>query len=1016
MTEPAANLLSAGPFHIATVFDLGTNRFFGLAGDVLADAADPDSALSRGVHSPSIFNAGFEPSQDSFAQETPSVLAGLSAAAEQGLADVLGIDNLHGLAYWPPFQAALEMLRLKQLGDLAHIDEAVPPDLVPRYNDHITEQTYFSTFSVAGRAGLFQGASRTDVLNNPIDLSRHCSDHVVLQPKIGARLSFEQGWLPTGLSMGTLQHAVGLAPGETTRVAVIDWTRMDSGRSDETVDENTSLQNVTDTFRAISEVSSAMARQAQNGFTSTNTQADTSSNSTSGFGVTNPLEAAAGTVVGSTIGSGIGFAGGGVAGAVVGGIVGAAGVGVSAGPGVVVGALAGALGGTIVGGAVGGITGFLLTADFGSTQQNSSTNALSTVTASGSTGERTLSAELWQSISSSTQQIASSVRSRRASVVQEVSQSESTNIRTRVVTNYNHMHALTIQYFEILQINQVRTTLIDAERVLYVPFAPISDWNEAVVERYLAYILNAALNFELALGLMFEQGTTVLQSQAIPQLPPGHVEDENLRRADGMDVVNDTLEGEVAAQYYDAWVLREPLELRTHEVFGLDHHGATFQHERVELRVTLRNGERQLLPARIVPAETLAALPNLQDIADITLLFEAKETALVPRDGVTLSLSLATPGQPGLGVSRNIAVPDLAPFGDGLRFEVSFATIFRTPDQTWIDKHLEQNAEYYTRHILGSLSLTEMQDLLSQYHFDNMPLHRLVDGPPMAMSGNHLIFRYPFHDGEDGLKAEEARLKWLELRGIAVNASGRADRATVALDTVPMPTGGVFAEAIQGRANSAELLDLERFWDWNSSPIGKSAPDIAAVQAANRTATLGAAPGAFASPLISIQTAPALPNPTGQAALLDTLGKSGLFRNIAGLQESSAFAQQALKSAAEAASAGGAQRSKSLVAGLEATSKVIKSTLEAAGDIGSAVAKTGLSIAGGSGATASCIGGLLNAGKGLDEKKATSGGGSESEGSGGSGGSGSGDTGDGGGAPSSGGGEAGPGGWWQLHR
>ena len=50
-----------------------------------------------------------------------------------------------------------------------------------------------------------------------------------------------------------------------------------------------------------------------------------------------------------------------------------------------------------------------------------------------------------------TMQSASAVRSLRTTVVQTVSQGESTRVTTEVVANHNHCHALTIQYFEVLR-------------------------------------------------------------------------------------------------------------------------------------------------------------------------------------------------------------------------------------------------------------------------------------------------------------------------------------------------------------------------------------------------------------------------------------------------------------------------------------------------------------------------------------------------------------------------------------
>ena len=45
---------------------------------------------------------------------------------------------------------------------------------------------------------------------------------------------------------------------------------------------------------------------------------------------------------------------------------------------------------------------------------------------------------------------------------------------------------------------------------------------------------------------------------------------------------------------------------------------------------------------------------------------------------------------------------------------------------------------------------------------------------------------------------------------------------------VPIPTDGVFAEAVLGRSNSAEKLDITRFWNWQDSPAPLTPPETCA--------------------------------------------------------------------------------------------------------------------------------------------------------------------------------------------
>ena len=64
-----------------------------------------------------------------------------------------------------------------------------------------------------------------------------------------------------------------------------------------------------------------------------------------------------------------------------------------------------------------------------------------------------------QGITASTHQAAMSSRNRRASAVSEVTEAGRVEQSTRVVANFNHMHALSIQYYEVVQTFRVTTSV-----------------------------------------------------------------------------------------------------------------------------------------------------------------------------------------------------------------------------------------------------------------------------------------------------------------------------------------------------------------------------------------------------------------------------------------------------------------------------------------------------------------------------------------------------------------------------
>src|SRR5690606_8083722 len=92
--------------------------------------------------------------------------------------------------------------------------------------------------------------------------------------------------------------------------------------------------------------------------------------------------------------------------------------------------------------------------------------------ASASAGQsalRDMTSSSLQSITDRTQQAASVVRSQRATVVQTVSQGERVQATAESVANYNHCHAITIQYFEVLRHFSVRNRLAGVQECLFVP-------------------------------------------------------------------------------------------------------------------------------------------------------------------------------------------------------------------------------------------------------------------------------------------------------------------------------------------------------------------------------------------------------------------------------------------------------------------------------------------------------------------------------------------------------------------
>ena len=121
---------------------------------------------------------------------------------------------------------------------------------------------------------------------------------------------------------------------------------------------------------------------------------------------------------------------------------------------------------------------------------------------------------------------------------------------------------------------------------------------------------------------------------------------------------------------------------------------------------------------------------------------------------------------------------------------------------------------------------------------------------PLRIVGNALAFKI----NTDPVNDAEWR-QFMASRGLTI---GQAK-----IDIVPLSSGGIFAEAVLGRFNCAERLDLSRFFNWQDSPIPIQPTDIAAIQTGTRAQAENLTTGQFSAPLVNITPSVALPDPTG---------------------------------------------------------------------------------------------------------------------------------------------------------
>lgn len=927
LTRPVTALLGVTPagatileaLNVETVFDLASSVTFGAARRIAEAAEDPNSemALSGAVPLDLVDLPARTIPVGELQMENVERLRGVSEATATQMASTLSIVTIRDAAFWPPYLAARQIVNITLGGTDEEIDQELPAELVPRMGRYPTERLQYdlllldkvvdpapdlhigthAAFPRKPPRGPIESAGVPLERAGPLDVAVAISADAGFQkPALGALVTFTQSWYTLGLSLGHLLHALALAPGESTRIAVVDWSRRSSTQSSESISESDSLQSALDRGRSISEVANAVAHELQTG-------------------------------EGTSFGTGASLAlgeGGGAAG--------------------------GAEYGMFKGAAAGGhSTGFSAGAGFARSWASSA-------------GTRDISAETTQRIIDSTHQASSMVRSRRATAIREISQSEHETLSTRSVTNFNHMHALTVQYYEIVQVYKTVNELARVQRCIFIPMRPVDFSSRAIVARFRAVLAAAALTPAVRATILSTPNAVVLTAARRSQpWSQGNLDllgalfNTTVGYPEGEEIVlprNLQPWGLMLGQTDDPTNTREfPFEsvvlefdggaTRTLPITELGANQASdLGRKYVDFRTALGTGEnaRDFWNVRAI---SLRRKAGKEDFAG-----EIFVTAAIYPFGTTGG---ATQGRGSLPLMLRVEANEAL---------VRVYSIARTVSNDELASHFADNSLYYSQVIWRSLDAPTLGLLLSPYTLQGRPLVELVDPTPLAVAGNYLVFRTYAEDA--------AWAAFLKDKGLQV---GRVRESLV-----PLPSGGVFAEAVLGRANSAERLDITRFWNWQDSPIPIAAPEIAALQSGSRAQAEDLAPGRLGEPTVNIITGQDLPDPQGMSGILSAIQNGNMFRDMSGLNATIGFAQSAMTRAFDAARDAAAQAGKNA----ETAADVLKTMYSKGGTSGGSGSEAGGGDSGSSKgggrelpATPSNLGSLINQGRSLDQRESS---------------------------------------------
>lgn len=236
-------------------------------------------------------------------------------------------------------------------------------------------------------------------------------------------------------------------------------------------------------------------------------------------------------------------------------------------------------------------------------------------------------------------------------------------------------------------------------------------------------------------------------------------------------------------------------------------------------------------------------------------------------------------------------------------------------EESWSIKHLQDHIaahiDYYATQVQFGTDLNSIAIEFEKKPWPPSTMDDHVEPTPLDIFGSYVA--YPLAAREGGiddtvvvdiaaaLNGEDAVLRQQALARLA--AMSDADRAFV-LGRLPlasakserlisMPTRGVFAEGKLGHCNVSERIDDTRFWKWEEHPLPILAPEIAPTTPISPSPQpVNIAPTPFPAAIVNIAQPTAAPDPGGLAAALGILGKADIFRDMSGRAEVAKLLQE----------------------------------------------------------------------------------------------------------------------------
>src|SRR5688572_2064368 len=483
-------------------------------------------------------------------------------------------------------------------------------------------------------------------------------------------------------------------------------------------------------------------------------------------------------------------------------------------------------------------------------------------------GTRDLTANSLQELHDRVLQSTSVVRSLSSTVIVQATQRESNVIQTRTVTNHNHCHALTVQYFEVLRHFKVVTEYERRRRVVLMPYT------------VLAFERDSALRLRMVLELVLLDSRLRGAFNALARLTIGEdaygvSEPAEETPAESTPTAPDYASGQHtftvnANAVKQTGLLVEPGSQIQASATG---QGIKFSFDlgagygpagetRIATQPFPASGKHEYALLAQIGGEFYeigaGATFTTQYGGSLRLLFndwKLDDNSGSAEVDVAITRPAPTPQPPAPGPTEPEPEAEEGPT------EQSDLVL-----EQLLLNHLNGNLGYYSRLVWLLQDPTSRRIMLENALINRPDLLFAINETPIATSGNYVAFALDTGEDLEALRDDDDR-----------NNAPQVGLAS-------FPTRGVFAEAMLGHCNACEVRDVTRFWKWDESPCERP-PTIEGITPGPRGQTPTIQPATLPSAVVQITQPPAAPDPVGLAAALTLLAKGDVFRDMSGLKE-----------------------------------------------------------------------------------------------------------------------------------